>query len=665
MGVTPPERPRGFLKGVTSGAVTTAASSIKKPLPGTPPIPGAGVTTSSPSPLSVLKAAKTEAAPDPDRAGKRVSEKAGEAVGGIAAETVKGAVHGAAAGGVGAVPGAVKGLAVGTGKAVLRSSTGRKMILVGLAMSVLPVLIVTIMVINLVSVLATKAAGGSGDQAARASAQSAVAEGLTQQTVSIISASGQVAGVQWQTVAAIYQAQKGDPANPYRLTPASGATPVVMSDLASSSAFVANLLADRLRAQDGWRQNLDIANGAVVTQAGAIRWLISDTQQQEQANGYISSLAQLPVDNASTSWAGQVYQTALRWRLGISGMNGCINTNLPAASTPTASATSTSTQLTVTSSSGESVQVTPAMLQNVAIMVDVAKKADLSHQAMLIAAMTMAVESKWLNLASRAVPESLSYPNDGVVDGDHDSINPFQQRAYTGAWGTPQQLMDPAYAASMFFGLNPAGAPVGHARGLIQISGWETMPLGEAAQKVQVSAFPDRYAQWEQAASDIIAAAAGIQINGSCGVTAGSTDASDTYGPYWASYGRVEGIDPWSFYWGECVSYAAWMVRTTSKYPDFTNNWHGQHFGNAYQWFAAARAAGIVVDQTPAVGAIAVHMQGPGKSYPVGHVAYVSQVYPDGNIDVTEYNFAGHHIFGTRTNLPALSQFDYFIHFER
>lgn len=150
---------------------------------------------------------------------------------------------------------------------------------------------------------------------------------------------------------------------------------------------------------------------------------------------------------------------------------------------------------------------------------------------------------------------------------------------------------------------------------------------------------------------------------GSCSATAGDSGKSgqDTYGPYWKSEaGRADGVDPWSFYWGECVSYAAWMIRTTTGYTDFTNNWHGQHFGNAQGWAAAARGAGITVNQTPAVGAIAQRTSGA-----FGHVALITKVNSDGSFDVNEYNYASHHTFGTRNHVKIGADFDNILHFEK
>lgn len=85
--------------------------------------------------------------------------------------------------------------------------------------------------------------------------------------------------------------------------------------------------------------------------------------------------------------------------------------------------------------------------------------------------------------------------------GDRDSLGLFQQRPSMG-WGTPEQLRDPAYAAAAFFG-GPV-SPTSN-QGLLDVSGWESMPPTAAAQAVQRSAFPDAYARWETSAGQWLA----------------------------------------------------------------------------------------------------------------------------------------------------------------
>ena len=83
--------------------------------------------------------------------------------------------------------------------------------------------------------------------------------------------------------------------------------------------------------------------------------------------------------------------------------------------------------------------------------------------------------------------------------GDRDSQGLFQQRP-AGGWGTAEEVRNPDRATRAFFG--GAGDPNGaRTRGLLDIPGWESMAYADAAQSVQISAYPDRYAQWEQPAT--------------------------------------------------------------------------------------------------------------------------------------------------------------------
>ena len=121
-----------------------------------------------------------------------------------------------------------------------------------------------------------------------------------------------------------------------------------------------------------------------------------------------------------------------------------------------------------------------------------AKDMGLSKKAAEIGVATALVESgdPMQMYANNSVPESLNYRHD-AVGSDHDSVGLFQQRD-NGAWGTVAQRMDPYESAKMFFAE------------LMKID-WENMDPGAAAQAVQRSAFPDRYATKMQRARDMLA----------------------------------------------------------------------------------------------------------------------------------------------------------------
>ncbi len=87
--------------------------------------------------------------------------------------------------------------------------------------------------------------------------------------------------------------------------------------------------------------------------------------------------------------------------------------------------------------------------------------------------------------------------------GDRDSLGLFQQRPSTG-WGTPAQILDPAYAARLFYG-GPHNPNAGRTKGLLDIAGWQSKSVTDAAQAVQRSGFPDAYAKWEATARAALA----------------------------------------------------------------------------------------------------------------------------------------------------------------
>lgn len=87
--------------------------------------------------------------------------------------------------------------------------------------------------------------------------------------------------------------------------------------------------------------------------------------------------------------------------------------------------------------------------------------------------------------------------------GDRDSLGLFQQRPSQG-WGTRAQITDADRSIRVFYGgpKDPNGA---NTRGLLDIRGWQTKRFTDAAQAVQISAFPERYGQWEKQAHQWLA----------------------------------------------------------------------------------------------------------------------------------------------------------------
>ena len=126
--------------------------------------------------------------------------------------------------------------------------------------------------------------------------------------------------------------------------------------------------------------------------------------------------------------------------------------------------------------------------QNAATIIGVARQKGTPPRAWLVALATAMQESTLRNI---------NY-------GDRDSLGLFQQRPSQG-WGSPAQVLDPVYSTTIFLDR------------LLQVPGWERLPVTVAAQTVQRSAFPDAYAKWEGLAADLVRQLANVADPTGCG----------------------------------------------------------------------------------------------------------------------------------------------------
>jgi hypothetical protein len=116
-------------------------------------------------------------------------------------------------------------------------------------------------------------------------------------------------------------------------------------------------------------------------------------------------------------------------------------------------------------------------LNNAATIVAVGKQLNIPEQGWIVA-LTAALQESGLR--------NLTY-------GDRDSLGLFQQRPSAG-WGTPSQILNPAYATIQFY------------RHLLAVPGWQQMSVNDAAQTVQRSGYPDAYGPHEPAARSLVTA---------------------------------------------------------------------------------------------------------------------------------------------------------------
>jgi LysM repeat protein len=127
--------------------------------------------------------------------------------------------------------------------------------------------------------------------------------------------------------------------------------------------------------------------------------------------------------------------------------------------------------------------LTAEMAANAAIIIQVGRELGVPDRGIVIALAAAMQESSLRN----------------IDYGDRDSLGLFQQRPSTG-WGTPEQILNASHAARLFYG-GPGNPNKGNTRGLLDIAGWQSMSLTQAAQAVQISAYPDAYAKWETSAT--------------------------------------------------------------------------------------------------------------------------------------------------------------------
>lgn len=159
--------------------------------------------------------------------------------------------------------------------------------------------------------------------------------------------------------------------------------------------------------------------------------------------------------------------------------------------------------LTATTKNGETITLNRAQLTHAATIITVGgQTAGVGRPGVLIALMAALTESSLRMLSNTgSYPESGDYPNDGN-GSDHDSLGLFQMRPAAG-WGTVHDLMNPTYQAHAFYG-GPSGPNYPSPRGLLDIPNWQQLDPGAAAQAVEVSAYPDRYQNFQPVAETIL-----------------------------------------------------------------------------------------------------------------------------------------------------------------
>ena len=363
-------------------------------------------------------------------------------------EVAKGAVKGAATGGW---VGAAKGAAV----SFARTKAGRRVIAIILTLVLITTLSVPAGMFILLSAAASSASYGDQYRAGEA----AEASGNESSDVSAAMSTGRNYGIQWPIVLAMDKVEGAGKTDVPRLAEILNRGNV--RTLGAGGTYVSGL-------------------GLVAGKSDSDK-----TAATAEKEHYIAGLTEYGL---TASEADKVYTIALKWAFGQ--LEEC---SVPGDLGPAEPST-------ITTSDGKEYKLSAIQIGNIQSIIKFASQVEgITADAIQIILMAASVESNFQNYANSSVPDSLNYPHD-AVGSDHDSVGFWQMRQH---WGTTAELMDIEYQVKAILG-GPNGPNKGSPRGLFDIKGWETMPKGEAAQAVEVSAFPDRYAQRETLAAELM-----------------------------------------------------------------------------------------------------------------------------------------------------------------
>ena len=310
--------------------------------------------------------------------------------------------------------------------------------------------------------------------------------------------------------------------------------------------------------------------------------------------------------------------------------------------------------------------------KNATDIIEEGKSRGLPKRAVTIALATALVEAEMVNVNYGDDIHGVTNP-DGTLTS---SLGLFQQQKW---WGSKEDRLNPRKAAGFFYDA------------LVKFD-YQSMEPGSAAQRVQGSAFPSKYAtrmgeaeaifdkitggKYEPAKTEKKDDAKDSKSSDSSGDSASDSSSSDSCpggsgeeSGKGGSYGKAKGkggkgddyplhadagsiaagfdpdLDPWGLFVGQCVSWAAWRVNKQMGWdgkgdPPFTMAKMGMAGrGNGYQWSSGLAAKGYKTDMNPKKGAVAWWNSNVGPTAENGHVAIVEDYDLKGKrVYVSQYN---------------------------
>lgn len=309
-------------------------------------------------------------------------------------------------------------------------------------------------------------------------------------------------------------------------------------------------------------------------------------------------------------------------------------------------------------------EVRKEQIENAKTIAAVVREMGLPGRAAEIAIVAAMGESSLVNLSYGDEAQGVTNPDGSATT----SKGLFQQQTSQG-WGTVEQVTNPQYATKSFL----LGPKHNGAAGLVAIPNWQDGEITLVIHKVQSNSEAGHYAQFYDAARQIITAAGidtsqsgdsdgkwteiepkdnnAVPVAGSSCESGGgsrSVDAFDADDDYpWIRVTPppfVYDADPLGFYYGECTSFVAWRMNRDLDVGEngpwkFTNGTGGVRKGNGAEWKGAWEQLGWKISSKPVPGAVAWWGSGGGEGVgSAGHVAYVTDVLEDGKVIIEEYN---------------------------
>lgn len=556
----------------------------------------------------------------------------------------------------GAATGGVAGAAAGALKGAVKTKTGRYVILAAIAAPILTIALLANVVFGANQANNAVPAGRAAiaEAAALASFKDNV-DGLR----SIKDAAIQT-GVRWEALAAVQQTAKSRAGTgPFGIDMAKAGDEISEADAGDfdkAAKFIGRKLSATSEGTVDALPNPALDAGYMDTRGDRGQNVMKPSELEEAKTArdgvkkqYIAAIGALPLSGMPEA-ADTVFARASNWAVG--SVEQCGNSSIEVGEPSGADL------------NAKKKEYAQAIIDRVATK-------GMPEKSAVIALATALQESGLQMYWNSSVPGSkeLSF---GGPEGGFDlgpgkksySVGLFQQQVNgtSFSWGTVEEAMDPGKSADMFLSR------------LMTISGWPDLPVTVAAQKVQISAFPDAYADDEIAAKKLVTELKPTTGSYGTTVSAPTSDPADPSSPSspaassCLSAGTGSGTagqgddypfkdptgvftteaDPWSLYKRQCVSFVAWRINVQmgwkegEEYPFTPAKLGVGLFGNANQWKDTVGSK-YKMDTTPKVGAIAwwdsFWVSPSNVTGEAGHVAIVSAVHPDGTIEVEEYNF--------------------------